>query len=227
MGKDASTIRQEIERTRTQMGDTVEALAYKTDVSARVKENVNDRVEAAKGTIGNVMDSVKTALVGASENLSSTAADAGSSIGDAVGASSRSGAATLSQVRDSLNSTITQAGNGLAQAGNQLQSADVAGKARRAVGAVQENPVGLTIAALAVGFLTGSLIPVSDEERKRVGPLRDKIADQAQAATSDLIAAGKAVALEPVTSAAATAMDSARTHGKDVVDAAKDRVSEN
>jgi hypothetical protein len=37
MGKDPSAIREEIELARRRMGDTVEAIAYKTDVSARAR----------------------------------------------------------------------------------------------------------------------------------------------------------------------------------------------
>jgi hypothetical protein len=38
-------IRQDIERTREQLGDTVEALAHKVDVPARVKETVQVKTE--------------------------------------------------------------------------------------------------------------------------------------------------------------------------------------
>jgi Protein of unknown function (DUF3618) len=49
MGEDPRTIRQEIERTRSDMGDTVEALGYKTDVKTRTKEAVSGKVDSAKG----------------------------------------------------------------------------------------------------------------------------------------------------------------------------------
>ena len=38
MGQDPGAIRQDIEQTRERMGDTVEALGYKTDVTGRAKE---------------------------------------------------------------------------------------------------------------------------------------------------------------------------------------------
>src|SRR5919202_1324601 len=38
-------IRQDIERTREQLGDTVEALAHKVDVPARAKETVHVKAE--------------------------------------------------------------------------------------------------------------------------------------------------------------------------------------
>jgi gas vesicle protein len=48
MGEDPSTIRADIERTRTQMGDTVEALGYKTDVKTRAKDAISEKVGSAK-----------------------------------------------------------------------------------------------------------------------------------------------------------------------------------
>jgi uncharacterized protein DUF3618 len=58
MGEDPSAIREEIEETRARMGDTVEAIGYKTDVKSRAKESVQgkiggvrDRITGAKGTV--------------------------------------------------------------------------------------------------------------------------------------------------------------------------------
>lgn len=54
MGQEPSQIREEIEETRAEMGDTVDALAYKTDVEGRVKESIADKrdrlVEQIQGT---------------------------------------------------------------------------------------------------------------------------------------------------------------------------------
>lgn len=41
-------LRQDIERTRAQLGDTVEALAHKADVPARVKDKVHDTKETVQ-----------------------------------------------------------------------------------------------------------------------------------------------------------------------------------
>jgi ElaB/YqjD/DUF883 family membrane-anchored ribosome-binding protein len=58
MGQEPSQIRQEIEETRAEMGDTVDALAYKTDVKTRVKESITDKrerlIEQVQGTKGKV-----------------------------------------------------------------------------------------------------------------------------------------------------------------------------
>jgi phage tail protein X len=54
MGQEPSQIREEIETTRAEMGDTVDALAYKTDVKTRVKESIADKrerlIEQVQGT---------------------------------------------------------------------------------------------------------------------------------------------------------------------------------
>jgi gas vesicle protein len=58
MGQEPSQIRQEIEGTRSEMGETVDALAYKADVKTRVKESVADKrerlVEQFRGTTAKV-----------------------------------------------------------------------------------------------------------------------------------------------------------------------------
>jgi gas vesicle protein len=48
MGEDPSQIRQDIEHTREQMGDTVEALGHKADVPGRAKEAITTRVDSVK-----------------------------------------------------------------------------------------------------------------------------------------------------------------------------------
>jgi Protein of unknown function (DUF3618) len=58
MGQEPSQIRQEIEDTRSKMGDTVDALAHKADVKTRVKESIADKrdrfVHQVKGTTENI-----------------------------------------------------------------------------------------------------------------------------------------------------------------------------
>ena len=49
MGQDPSQIRQDIEHTRGEMGDTVEALGHKADVPGRAKEAVSSRASQAAG----------------------------------------------------------------------------------------------------------------------------------------------------------------------------------
>lgn len=61
-------LRQDIERTREQLGDTVEALAHKVDVPARVKEKVHDTVQATS-------EEVKQQVYEGTEALQATAGE--------------------------------------------------------------------------------------------------------------------------------------------------------
>ena len=51
MGQDPSQIRQDIEHTRGEMGDTVEALGHKADVPGRAKEAISGRVDTVKDRV--------------------------------------------------------------------------------------------------------------------------------------------------------------------------------
>jgi ElaB/YqjD/DUF883 family membrane-anchored ribosome-binding protein len=50
--KDPEQLREDIEQTRRELGDTVEALAYKADVKARVKDKVEATKESAAEKLG-------------------------------------------------------------------------------------------------------------------------------------------------------------------------------
>jgi gas vesicle protein len=75
MGQDTGQIREEIEETRTRMGDTVEALGYKADVPSRAKESVSGKVDSVKSKFtgatpdtGQVKDGAKQAVGVAQQN---------------------------------------------------------------------------------------------------------------------------------------------------------------
>src|SRR5438045_6449275 len=54
VGQDPSEIREEIEQTRARMGDTVEAIGYKTDVKSRAKDSVNEKIGGVRERITGV-----------------------------------------------------------------------------------------------------------------------------------------------------------------------------
>jgi gas vesicle protein len=75
MGQEPGEIRQDIEQTRARMGDTVEALGHKTDVTGRAKDAVSSRVESVKSKVtgatpdsGEVKQGAKRAAGMAQEN---------------------------------------------------------------------------------------------------------------------------------------------------------------
>jgi Protein of unknown function (DUF3618) len=170
MGEDPDMIRKDIESTRERMGDTVDALGYKTDVKSRAKESVTGRV-----------DSVKEKLVGA---------------------------------KDSANDATPSVG-------------DVKGGAKQAVGIAQENPLGLAVGAVAVGFLAGMLIPSTKVENERIGPMADQVKDQIKDTGAEALEHGKAVATETATAAVDAAKSTAQEEGQAHAEDLKGTATEN
>ena len=58
MARDPEEIRREIEGTRSDMGETVEALAYKADVKGRASNWVSEKKDAVVGTVSGTKESV-------------------------------------------------------------------------------------------------------------------------------------------------------------------------
>jgi ElaB/YqjD/DUF883 family membrane-anchored ribosome-binding protein len=56
----------------------------------------------------------------------------------------------------------------------------VKGQVRKAAGIAQENPLGLAVGAAAVGFLAGLLVPSTQVEDDKLGPMADVVKDQAK-----------------------------------------------
>jgi ElaB/YqjD/DUF883 family membrane-anchored ribosome-binding protein len=70
MGQDPDAIRQDIEQTRAEMSDTVEAVGYKADVPSRAKEAVSDKVENVKSKVSDTATRAKEAVTGATDHAS-------------------------------------------------------------------------------------------------------------------------------------------------------------
>jgi gas vesicle protein len=140
MGEDPNLIRADIERTRAEMGDTVDALGYKADVKTRAKEK-----------------------------LSRATPD-----------------------------------------GRQV---------KRAASTAQENPLGLAIGGIAVGFLAGLLVPSSRVEDEKLGPMADQVKDQIKETGQEALDRGKDVAQQ----AAETAKEAGREHAQEMGDSTQER----
>jgi gas vesicle protein len=165
MGEDPQAIREEIEDTRERMGDTVDALAYKTDVKSRTKEKVTDKV-----------DSLKEKVTGATGTVTDTA-----------------------------------------PSGQEVKVG-----AQRAVGVAQENPLGLAIGSIAVGFVAGMLIPGTRAENQKMGRVADQVKSQIKDTAQEAVDHGKQVAQETVQAASETAKDRGQEHAQDLKQTARE-----
>lgn len=162
MGKDPDEIRREIEATRADVSETVDAIGYKTDVRARTRDKVTD-----------TKDSIVSKISGATPDTGETKQ-----------------------------------------------------RAKRAAGVAQENPLGLAIGSVAVGFLAGMLIPTTDIEDEKVGPLADQVKDRAKETGQDALERGREVAQEAAQSAKQTAQESGQRHGEELRTSATEQAQE-
>lgn len=162
MGKDPSEIREEIEQTRTEMGDTVEALGYKADVKGRAKDNIADKRDRLKERIG----------------------------------------------------------------GSTPDAGEVKQGAKRAVGVAQENPIGLAIGSVAVGFVAGMLVPSTRVEDEKLGQMADQVKESAKETGQEALERGKEVAQEATQSAKETVQESGREHAEQLRDSAQAKAEE-
>jgi gas vesicle protein len=99
---------------------------------------------------------------------------------------------------------------------------DVKQQARRARSIAQDNPLGLAVGAIAVGFLAGMLVPSTRVEDERIGELADDVKDRAKQTGQEALEHGKQIAQE----AAETAKESAQSHGEELRDTAREHAQE-
>jgi hypothetical protein len=84
VGEEPDRIRAEIEQTRADMSETVDALGYKADVKSRAKESLQDKRDSAKESIVGAGQSVKEKIVGAGSGVTDRVSSAGSTVSDAT-----------------------------------------------------------------------------------------------------------------------------------------------
>jgi len=144
------------------MGDTVDALGYKTDVKARTRDKITG-------------------------------------------------------VKDKVTGTVSD---------RTPDSDQVAGQAKRAAGIAQENPLGLAIGGIAVGFLAGLLVPTSRLEDEKIGPMAEQVREQVKQTGQEALEHGKEVAQQAASSAADTAKEAGREHAEELRDSTQERVQE-
>jgi ElaB/YqjD/DUF883 family membrane-anchored ribosome-binding protein len=82
---------------------------------------------------------------------------------------------------------------------------------KRAASTAQENPLGLAIGGVAVGFLVGLVVPSTRVEDERLGEMSDQVKQAARETGQEAVERGKRVAQE----AGQAAMETAREKGKE------------
>ena len=180
MGEDPGQIREQIEETRAQMGDTVDAIAYKADVKERAKDSITEKRDRAVESIAHTKD-----------KLLSTVTGTGDRVGDA--------APSPDQVKEG---------------------------AQRAAGVAQENPIGLAIGGIAVGFLAGMLIPSTRIEDERMGRVADQAKENAREVGQEAFERGKTVVQETAQTAVETAREKSSEQAQELGESTQERAQE-
>ncbi len=177
MGEDPNAIRADIERTRAEMGDTVDALGYKADVKSRAKDRMTDTKDKITGKITGAKDSITGGVSDAAGTMSDRTPDA----------------------------------------------EQVKAQGRRAVGIAQENPLGLAIGGIAVGFVAGLLVPSTRVEDEKMGDFADQVKEQAKQTGQEALDRGKEVAQQAASSAADTAKETGQQQAQEMKGSTQER----
>jgi gas vesicle protein len=132
-----------------------------------------------------------------------------------------------SRTKEKVGGAVTGAKERVVGAGSSVNEAapssgDVKQAARRGASVAQENPLGLAIGSVAVGFLAGMLIPSTRVEDEKLGPVADQVKDQVKDTGQEALERGKQVARQ----AADTAQESAQQVKDDVKDTAQQAAQE-
>jgi ElaB/YqjD/DUF883 family membrane-anchored ribosome-binding protein len=94
---------------------------------------------------------------------------------------------------------------------------------KRAAGVAQENPLGLAIGGIAVGFVAGLLVPSSRVEDEKIGRMADQVKDQLKETGQEAMERGKDVAQQAAQSAKDTAQEAGQQHAQELQGSAQER----
>ena len=212
MGQDPEAIRQDIERTRAEMTETVEAIGYKADVPARSKEALNERVEGVKETVTDKVDTIKEKVGLAKDKATDTV----SGVMPSGGGSSEG---------SSLPSPGAAVGTARVKGQQAVGTTKV--KGRQAVTAAKGNPIPLALGAVAVGALAGLLIPETQKEHETLGELSDNLKGAVATTAQEAVQHGKQVAQTVASEVQSTATETVKTeaqnHGQQVAQTAQEQ----
>jgi ElaB/YqjD/DUF883 family membrane-anchored ribosome-binding protein len=84
MGQDPDAIREDIEQTRAEMSEAMEAVGYKADVPSRAKDKVSETMDSVKNKVSGTATRAKEAVVGTASRAGNTMSDTTSRVGDAT-----------------------------------------------------------------------------------------------------------------------------------------------
>jgi hypothetical protein len=129
----------------------------------------------------------------------------------------------------SIGATVTGARDRLGLSASQITAAapsasDVREGAQRAVGVAQENPLGLALGSVAIGFVIGLFVPTTKIEEERLAPIADEVKAQALQTGQEAVEHAKEIAQDAAAGAAAAAQASSQEHAQALKESAQESV---
>jgi ElaB/YqjD/DUF883 family membrane-anchored ribosome-binding protein len=128
---------------------------------------------------------------------------------------------SLAEKRDRLKTQMSSAGDRVSDTAPDGEA--MRESVREAVGIAQENPLGLAIGGLAVGFLAGLALPATRVESERIGPIADDVKDRVKETGHEALDRGKEVAQQAASAAAETAKEAGQEQASDLRDSVQER----
>jgi len=120
------------------------------------------------------------------------------------------------RLRNQMSATTSKVSDATPGAG------DIRDGAQQAVGIAQENPLGLAIGGVAVGFLVGLALPTTRVEDERLGPIADDVKETVKETGQEALERGKQVAQD----AASAAGEAAKESGQEQAQGLRESVQE-
>jgi Protein of unknown function (DUF3618) len=93
------------------------------------------------------------------------------------------------------------------------------------VGVSKENPLGLTIAGAALGFIVGTLLPKTNVENQKLGEMSDQMTDKVKEAGQEALERGRSVAQDAMGAATDAAQQSGRQQAEEMSSSLQDKVA--
>ena len=151
----------------------------------------------------------------AKEKVSEKVDNVKSKVSDTATRAKEAVVGTASRAGDSVSGTVSRVGDATPSRGEVTQ------QTRRMAGLAKENPLGLAIGAVAVGFLAGLAVPSTRVEDEKLGPVADQVKDKVKETGQEALERGKQVAQETASTAAETARGKTQEHGQELAESAK------
>jgi Protein of unknown function (DUF3618) len=113
-------------------------------------------------------------------------------VSDKTGAVTGGASSVVHRVTDAADSVVHKVGGTTPPAGGMREGGMQA--AEKGKGLAQENPLGLAVAGVAVGFLVGLALPSTRMEDEHMGEMADDVKERARETGQEALERGKAVA---------------------------------